>query len=372
MSGRPSEQPPRPRLFSQTSPLSALPPLPLWPIVLFGVGLAVAVAASATQPVLTLGVAAAAGVFVLAFRHPTANLAVLVFLTAVVPYDVLNRFSVAGGANSPGLLLSDVFLLAGLAWAALTLPQLPLDRRRLWYGIAMTAFLLMALSQFVHGLRSGYVTSVVGQETRALLGFGTFLIALPLLAHRPTWRRLLAALAVGALLLGAWGMVQWFGNFAFGSPATSACARVCASRRQAPASCRVASSPTRSRSSGASQRLRTARPAVVILADSDRRRSGAQRASCLVTFERSFWLDVLAGLGSCCCSRRPDGAGRRCWPQPGRRGRSTRGPVVVRAHDRDDRAPATELDRQLLPAMTRCATASSSPASSSTESTRTR
>src|SRR5439155_15473205 len=125
---------------------------------------------------------------------PAADLALLFFLTAVVPFEILSRFSVGGGLNSPGLLFSDLFLLAGLAWVALALPSQPLDRRRYLYALSMLVFLAVVVLQLMHGLRAGYGRSVVGQEGRVLLCLGTFLIALPLLAHPPSRRRLFGAL----------------------------------------------------------------------------------------------------------------------------------------------------------------------------------
>jgi hypothetical protein len=268
----------------------------LWLTLLLSAGVVVGAAAAATQPKLTLGGIVAACVFVLAFRMPAANLSLLLFLTAVVPYGILNRFSIGGGINSPGLLFSDVFLLAGLAWAALTLPQLPLDRRRYWYALSMFCFLVVVFLQFVHGLMSGYARSVVGQEGRVLLGIGTCLIALPLLAHPLSRRRLLAALSVAALLLGAWGMLQWFGHFSFGAAGD------------------VGVRPgVRLTSSGGGQLQggEFGYPVAIILCLAalayGNIRSWLWRAtllvalalnaaSCLVSFERSFWLDTLAGL----------------------------------------------------------------------------
>jgi len=252
--------------------------------------------AAGRDPVLTVGLIAAAGIVVLAFRYPTANLAVLIVLTAVLPYDLLNRLSVAGGTNTPGVLPSDVFLVAGLAWAALTLPQLPLRRRQLWYALAVTAFLVVVAAQFLHGVRAGYVVSVAGQETRALLGLGTCLIALPLLSHRPTWRRLLGALCVAAVLLGAWGLVQWFGNIGFGSSGDVGVR----------AGVRFTTTGI-----GQLQGGEFAYPVAVIGCFAALAYGGVRSGwwrlllaaglllnalSCLLTFERSFWLDALAGL----------------------------------------------------------------------------
>ena len=122
---------------------------------LFALALALtggATAAAANQPKLLLGGTIALCVLALAFRMPVANLALLLFLTAVVPFQVLNHFSIDSDLNSPGLLFSDVFLLAGLVWAALALPSLPLDRRRYLYSLAMFLFLALVAIQIAAGV----------------------------------------------------------------------------------------------------------------------------------------------------------------------------------------------------------------------------
>jgi hypothetical protein len=275
-------------------------PLPRLSTALIIVALAAGVVAgglaTAKQPALVLGAAVAACVFVLAFRMPVANLSILVFLTAVVPYDLLNRFSIAGGTNRPGLLASDVFLLAGLAWAILAVPHVSIDRRRLWYLVAMLGFGGIVMFEFFHGARAGYDLSVVGQETRALLGLGTFLIAIPLLAHRESRWRLLGSLAIVSLLLGAWGMLQWFGHFSYGNSGD--------------VGVRAGVALT-SGGTGQLQGGEFAYPGVVVmcfgaLAYGNIRSSFwrcvlllslvLSAASCLVTFERSFWMACALGL----------------------------------------------------------------------------
>jgi hypothetical protein len=269
---------------------------PPWvPLLLCG-GVLVGAAAAGTQPKLTLGAVFAVGVFVLAFRKPAANLSILLFLTAVVPYGTLNRFSVGGGTASPGLLPSDILLLAGLTWAVLTLPQLPLDRKRYVYALATAGFLVLVFLQFVHGLMAGAEVNVVGEEGRDLLAFGTFLIALPLLVHRPSWHRLMAALSVTALLLGAWGMLQWFGHVSYGAEGDVGVR----------AGVRLTSAGVGQLQGGefgypvavvlcfaalAFGNIRSRRWRAVLLAA-----LALNAASCLVTFERSFWLDTVAGL----------------------------------------------------------------------------
>ena len=234
--------------------------------------------------------------FVLAFRKPVANLVVILFLTAVVPYGVLNQYSIGGGVDAPGLLFSDVFLLAGLCWAALAWPRTPLDRRRYLFSLAVFILLFLVAVQFLHGIRSGYSRSTVGQETRVLLALGSFLIALPLLADRPSRRRLFGALAVVALALGAWGMIQSFGAFQFGAAGD--------------VGVRAGVAQTSS-NGGQLQGGEFAYPIAIILCFAVLVLGGVSSwfwralllcalalnlASCLVTFERSFWLDALAGL----------------------------------------------------------------------------
>jgi O-antigen ligase len=285
---------------SSQQPLHSLRPrIEVLTLAVVGVvaGLVPATAAlAASQPKLTLGAAVAACVFVLAFRMPVANLTLLVFLTTIVPYGVLNRFSIGGGIDSPGLLPSDLFLVAGLAWAVLAVTNLPLDRRRLVFALAMLGFLVLVAAEFMRGYKAGYGGSVVGQEARVLLCAGTFLMALPLLLHRPSRGRLIGALGVLALALGAWGMVQWFGHFSFGLAGD--------------VGVRTGVAQT-SGGGGQLQGGEFAYPvaivlcfAVFVLGDVRSRfwRSllvvalALNVASCLVTFERSFWLDAVAGL----------------------------------------------------------------------------
>jgi O-antigen ligase len=264
--------------------------------LLAGVVALVAGAVVAAQPKLALGAAAAAVVFVLAFRAPVANLVLLIFLTAIVPFEILNRFSVGGGVDSPGLLFSDLFLLAGLTWAAFTLASEPLDRRRYRSVLVMLIFLAIVVIEVLHGLKLGYGRSIVGQEGRVLLGLGTFLIALPLVSHAATRSRLFAALAVVAFALGAWGMLQWLGHFSFGL----------AGDVGVRSGVRLTSG-----GSGQLQGGAFAFPVAIIVCFAaltlGEIRSWFWRgllvaalalniASCIVTFERSFWLDTLAGL----------------------------------------------------------------------------
>jgi O-antigen ligase/polysaccharide polymerase Wzy-like membrane protein len=246
------------------------------------------------QPKLAAGVVVAVLLLLLAFRAPVANLALLLFLTGIVPYEIQNRFGVGGGVNSPGLLLSDLLLLAGIAWGVLALLDEMVDRRTLVYAVLVAVFLLAVILQFVHGVHAGRDKSQVGAEARVLLGFGTFLIAVPLLLHATTRRKLLASMTVLAVALGGWGMIQWFGHLSYGvgvgvragvSLTTSGTGQLQGGEFEFPVAivmclAILVSGGVRSRW------IRIALLTALVL----------NAASCLVTFERTFWLDALLGV----------------------------------------------------------------------------
>ena len=252
--------------------------------------------AAGIQPKLTLGAAAAAGVFILAFRAPVANLTLLLLLTCVVPYGLQNRFSVGGGGvDSPGLFLSDIVLSAGLLAAVVVLLHEPLDRRRVAYASVLVLFLVLALLQFLHGMEQGRDLSRIGYEYRILLGTGSFLIAVPLLAHTRSRRRLLIALTGVGVALGAWGMLQWFGHLSYGGDVgvrpgvlqtTTGTGQLQGGEFAYPAAIVLCFSVL---VSGAVRSVALRVALLVALA--------LNAASCFVTFERTFWLDALLGLG---------------------------------------------------------------------------
>ncbi|MDQ4081929.1 MAG: O-antigen ligase family protein, partial [Actinomycetota bacterium] len=167
------------------------------------------------QPIVSVGVAAVVLAAALAFTAPVANLVLLVFLSAIVPYELQNELSVGGGPGSPGLLPSDLLLLCGLASSMFLLSDRVLDRRRLLVTGIVALVLVVALLQFLHGLNMGAYPSDAGFEFRSLLGLGAFFLALPLLSDAVTRRRLLKSLLGLAILLGLWGIVQWIGHFDF-------------------------------------------------------------------------------------------------------------------------------------------------------------
>jgi O-antigen ligase len=159
------------------------------------------------------GRAALCVTFVLAFRAPVVHLAILILLTAVVPFTVQNAASGGGGAS---LFPSDLLLATGLLRSTVVLLQRPLGRARLAAAGLTAVFLIGVLVQLVHGQQLGADVSQAGGEARALLGFGTVLIALPILDDAAGRARVAKALLVVGLLLGAWGIAQWTLNIAFG------------------------------------------------------------------------------------------------------------------------------------------------------------
>ena len=143
-------------------------------------------AAAAQEPRLAVGLVVAGLVALLAFRAPVAHLLALIALTAIVPLDVQARFGSGGSVDSAGVLPSDVLLLTGLARALLVLPRQPL-RRLTSAAIGLTALFLRRRGAAACCTRSswGGPISGVGGEFRALLGFGTLFVALPVLADPP-------------------------------------------------------------------------------------------------------------------------------------------------------------------------------------------
>lgn len=172
-------------------------------------------ALTATEPRLPLGLAAVTVIGFAAFTAPVASVVALVFLTAVLPYGLQNRFGVGGGTGSAGLLLSDLLLLAALGRAAVSLSRQPIDRRRAVLAALVVLFLLIAGLQFARVLHNGQTPSAAGAEFRVLLGFGMFLVVFPLLSEQAARQRLLRGLLALGFVLGVWGLVQWVAGFEF-------------------------------------------------------------------------------------------------------------------------------------------------------------
>jgi hypothetical protein len=158
------------------------------------------------KPFLGLALLAVFALVGLAFVAPMTHLSLLLFATALVPYGLQNSFSPPGA----GLLPSDLLLLTGLFRALIALLRQPLDRRRMLALAVLLSFVAIVLLQAIHGIKEGKSASQVGYELRVLLGFATFAIAVPIVADSGGARRVATCLMVLGLLLGLWGLAQWF------------------------------------------------------------------------------------------------------------------------------------------------------------------
>jgi hypothetical protein len=167
-------------------------------------------------PKLAVALLAAGVVLTLALRAPVTLLLLLLALTAIVPYEIQHPYAIGASASSPGLLLSDALLLAGLFRAILVLPQMPLDRRRTIAVGVMVCFVVVVGLQAMRGLMLGASLSVIGAEFRHLIGFATLLIAIPILDDPRSRRNLLGCLLALGLALGLWGLAQWVLHLEFG------------------------------------------------------------------------------------------------------------------------------------------------------------
>lgn len=172
-------------------------------------------AAATVSPLMTVGAVVGALVLAAAFLFPVAHLAVLLTLTAIVPYDLMNTYSLGGGSGNAGLLISDVFLLSGLTRAVAILARERLRGFEAALLLATLGILAVVVLQLLHGLRSGHAIGTAGNEARILLGFGTALIALSIVREPGGRGRLLRALLGAAILLGVAGILQWFAGASF-------------------------------------------------------------------------------------------------------------------------------------------------------------
>jgi hypothetical protein len=163
----------------------------------------------AQAPALAVGMLGLAGIVALAFVAPVAHLVLLIALTAIVPFGIQNQYGVGGGPDSAGLLLSDVFVLTGLASAAWTLLRFPPRGAMRVATFAIIAFLGIAALQFLRALYLDRAASIGGAELRVLMGFGVMLIAIPILRDAAGRRRLFVGLGGVGILLGLWGIAQW-------------------------------------------------------------------------------------------------------------------------------------------------------------------
>jgi hypothetical protein len=187
------------------------------PLPFVAIATAAAIGAlTAVSAPMGVGVFFGAAALVLAWTLPVVHLTLLVGLLAIVPFEMLNRYSLGGGVGSAGLTAPDVLLATGLSRAAWVLLNERLPRRQAVLCGLVSAFLLIALLGALNGVWSGAELSNAGTELRALLGFGAALVALPIVRDPAGRRRLMGALLALGLALGLWGVLQWLLGVSFG------------------------------------------------------------------------------------------------------------------------------------------------------------
>jgi O-Antigen ligase len=167
------------------------------------------VLAAALPPTAALALVLFGAAGVLAWSAPVANLTLVLLLTMILPRSVQRELAIGLGTGVHGLYPSDLLLFAGLARAVPQLLRMRLERRTWLAAAGIALFLAVALLQMLHGFSAGWGVREAGGEARGLLYFGTFLVALPILADERMRTRLLVALLGVGLALGLWGLVQW-------------------------------------------------------------------------------------------------------------------------------------------------------------------
>jgi hypothetical protein len=166
-------------------------------------------AIASREPRLAAGVLAVGGALLLAHRAPALHLLALLALTTIVPLELQARLGSGGSVYSAGILPSDLLLLTGLARALVVLPRQPIGRFSIAAAALTAVFVALAAAQLAHALGLGRPVSGAGGEFRALLGFGTLLVALPIVADARQRRTLMTGLAWVGLVLGCWGCAQF-------------------------------------------------------------------------------------------------------------------------------------------------------------------
>jgi hypothetical protein len=263
-----------------------------------GTGAVVFGALLATRPLLALGLFGFLAAAAFAWLTPAANLTLLVFLTAIVPYGIQNRYGLGGGGEgAPGLLASDVVLMLGVLRAAVMLARAQLDRRSWIVCLAVVGFLAVGAIQALHGLLQGETPSDVGAEYRVFLVLGgVALMALPLLLEPRTRARLLRGMTFLGLALGAWAAIQWTIDIPFADAGdagvregilqtTEGRGQIQGGLFAFPVATILAAAALVS--GGIRSRLGIATAAVILLAN---------LAGLLLTYERTFWVATFVGL----------------------------------------------------------------------------
>jgi hypothetical protein len=165
-------------------------------------------ALAAFQPPAGLALVLVGAAGAVAFTAPVANLTLILLLTMILPRSVQRELAIGLGTRVHGLYPSDLLLFSGLARAVPQLLRMRLERRTWLTAAAITLFLVVAILQMLHGVAAGWGVKQAGGEVRGLLYFGTFLVALPILADERLRARLLVALLAVGLAGGLWGIAQ--------------------------------------------------------------------------------------------------------------------------------------------------------------------
>jgi hypothetical protein len=161
----------------------------------------------AVNPAFGLALLGVVVLVAVAFLWPTVHLALILFVTVIVPYGIQNQYGLAGGS---GLVLSDVLILLALLRALMVLVRQPLEPRRTLAMAGVGAMLAIAAVQLVRGWSYGSDIGQVGYEFRVLLGWATIAVAIPLLADQASRMRLYKALLVVGIAVGIYGLMQYF------------------------------------------------------------------------------------------------------------------------------------------------------------------
>jgi hypothetical protein len=166
----------------------------------------------AVKPALAIGLVALAAIVLLAFLLPVAHLALILAVTMIVPYGIQNQYGLAGGS---GLVLSDALILVGLLRALMILARQPLERRQTLAMAGIGVMLVIAAAQTVRGWRAGFDVGQVGYEFRVLLGWSTIAIAMPLIKDRAARDRLYRGMLCVGIAVGVYGLLQYFELFTY-------------------------------------------------------------------------------------------------------------------------------------------------------------
>jgi hypothetical protein len=251
----------------------------------------------ATKPLFALVLPAFLAAAALAWFAPVANLTLLLFLTAIVPYGIQNRFGLGGGQGTPGLLASDLVLILGMLRAIVLLSGAALDRRSRIVRGALLGFLALGALQALHGLAEGAGMSEVGAEYRVFVVLaGAALMAAPLLLDPGARQRLLRGMAILGLALGAWAAIQWTVEIPFADAGdagvregilqtTEGRGQIQGGLFSFPVAVILAAAALVS--GGLRSRLGRATAGVVLLAN---------LAGLLLSYERTFWVATIIGL----------------------------------------------------------------------------